>query len=67
MLEYWSGFPFPPPGDLPHPGIEPMSPTLADGFFKAELNPPANAGDKRDTGLIPGLGRSSGGEHGNPL
>ena len=20
--EYWSGWPFPPPGDLPHPGIE---------------------------------------------
>ena len=24
--EYWSGLPYPPPGDLPHPGIEPMSP-----------------------------------------
>ena len=24
--EYWSGLPFPPPGDLPHPGSEPMSP-----------------------------------------
>ena len=23
--EYWSGWPFPPPGDLPHPGIEPAS------------------------------------------
>ena len=23
--EYWSGFPFPTPGDLPDPGIEPMS------------------------------------------
>ena len=30
-------------------------------------NPPANAGDIRDTGLIPGLGRCSGGGHGNPL
>ena len=30
-------------------------------------NPPANAGDARDTGLIPGLGRSLGGGHGNPL
>ena len=29
--------------------------------------PPANAGDIRDMGLIPGLGRSPGGEHGNPL
>ena len=34
--EYWSGLPCPPPGDLPHPGIEPaslMSPALADRFF----------------------------------
>ncbi|ELR46456.1 hypothetical protein M91_05097, partial [Bos mutus] len=34
--EYWSGLPFPPPGDLPNPGIEPMSlvsPALASGFF----------------------------------
>ena len=30
-------------------------------------NPPADAGDERDTGLIPGLGRSPGGRHGNPL
>ena len=30
-------------------------------------NPPANAGDIRDTGLIPGSGRSPEGEHGNPL
>ena len=30
-------------------------------------NPPANAGDIRDVGLIPGLGRSAGGGHGNPL
>ena len=26
--EYWSGLPFPPPGDLPHAGIEPRSPAL---------------------------------------
>ena len=30
-------------------------------------NLPANAGDVRDMGLIPGLGRSPGGGHGNPL
>ena len=30
-------------------------------------NPPANAGDVTDTGLIPGLGRSLGGGNGNPL
>ena len=29
-------------------------------------NPPANAGDIRNLDLIPGLGRSSGGGHGNP-
>ena len=27
--EYWGGLPFPPPGDLPNPGIEPTSPALA--------------------------------------
>ena len=30
-------------------------------------NPPANAADVRDAGSIPGLGRSPGGGHGNPL
>ena len=30
-------------------------------------NPTANAGGSRDAGLIPGLGRSLGGEHGSPL
>ena len=30
-------------------------------------NPPANAGDIRDLGLIPGLGRSPGGGNGDPL
>ena len=30
-------------------------------------SPPASAGDVRDTGSIPGLGRSPGGGHGNPL
>ena len=32
-----------------------------------EKNLPANAGDIRGMGLIPGLGRSPGGGHGNPL
>ena len=31
--EYWSGLPFPPPRDLPRPGIKPMFPALAGGFF----------------------------------
>ena len=37
--EYWSGLPFPPPGDLSDPGIEPaspVSPALAGGFFTNE-------------------------------
>ena len=46
--EYWSGWPCPPPGDLPDPGIEPFplrSPTLAGRFFttsttwEAQLTP----------------------------
>ena len=35
--EYWSGLPFPSPGDLPNPGIQPASPVLAGGFFTTEL------------------------------
>ena len=34
--EYWSGLPFPPPGDLPDPKIEPVSPALAGGFFTTD-------------------------------
>ena len=32
---HWSGLPFPSPGDLPHPGIEPRSPAL-----QADPSPP---------------------------
>ena len=28
--EYWSGLPFPPPGDLTNPGMETVSPTLQE-------------------------------------
>ena len=34
--EYWSGLPFPPPGDHPDPGIELESPALAGRFFTIE-------------------------------
>ena len=34
--EYWSGVPFPSPGDLPHSGMEPASAALAGGFFTTE-------------------------------
>ena len=34
--EYWSGFPFPSPGNLPDPGIEPRSPTLQADSLPSE-------------------------------
>ena len=34
--EYWSRLPFPPPGDLPNTGINPMSLELAGGFFTTD-------------------------------
>ena len=34
--EYWSGLPFPSPGDLPDPEIESMSPASAGGLFTTE-------------------------------
>ena len=34
--KYWSGLPFPSPGDLPNPGFEPTSPALSGGFFTTE-------------------------------
>ena len=38
--EYWSGLPCPPPGDLPHPGIEPSSPALqADSLPEPPAKP----------------------------
>ena len=46
--EYWSGLPFPPPGDLPNPGMELESPALAGGFFITEPHgkPPVYSGRK---------------------
>ena len=111
--EYWSGEPFPSPGDLGNPGIEPRSPALQVDSLPAEpqgkpkntgvgslcllqrifltqesnqgllhcrrilcqlsyqgspvvKNLPANAGDLRDAGSIPGSGRSLEG-NGSPL
>ena len=59
--EYWSGLPFPASEDLPDPGIESISPVLV------LKNLPANAGDIRDVGLIPGMGKSPGVRNGNML
>jgi len=44
--EYWSGFPFPPPGYVPNPGIElasPMSPAVQEDSLTLEpLGKPYN-------------------------
>ena len=48
LQEYWSGVIFPPPGDFPDPGIEPMSlmsPALAGGFFSTSATWEAQVGD----------------------
>ena len=43
--EYWSGQPFPTPGDLPNPGIEPRSPTLqVDSLLSETPEKPKNNG-----------------------
>ena len=62
--EYCSGLPFPSPGDLPHPGIEPGSPTLRADSLPSELpGKPKNIGvgsqslfqgDLPDPGIKPG-------------
>ena len=38
--EYWSGLRFPPPGDLPDPGIEPVSPTSKVDSLPLTAEPP---------------------------
>ena len=40
--EYWSGLPFPSPGDLPNPGIKPRSPALQADSLPSE--PPGKPG-----------------------
>ena len=48
--EYWSGLPFPFPGDLPNPGIKPGSPALqADFFLPTELPGKPKCEHLRDT------------------
>ena len=44
--EYWSGLPFPSPGDLPDSGIEPTSPALQADALTSE--PPGKPGGKED-------------------
>ena len=42
--EYWSGLPFPSPGELPNPGIEPKSPALQADALTSE--PPGKKNSK---------------------
>ena len=44
--EYWSGYLFPSPGDLPNPGIEPRSPAL-----QADSLPPEPQGKPKNIGV----------------
>ena len=43
--EYWNGLPFPPPGDLPNPRIEPMSPALQADSLLSEPPGEFSAGE----------------------
>ena len=68
--EYWSGFPCPPPGDLPDPGVKPrslMSPALADSGFPGGSTGKESVCSAGDLGLIPGLERSPGEGKGYPI
>ena len=49
--EYWSGLPFPSPGVVLDPGIEPGSPSLAGGFFTTE--PPGQLAHRIGPNLTP--------------
>ena len=53
--EYWSGLPFPSPGDLPNPGLKLeslMSPALAGGFFTASATWEVHSGSTVFTSVI---------------
>ena len=50
--EYWSGLPFPSPGDLPNPRVEPRSPALQQTLYcLSHLGSPVGTGAQ----LLPGL------------
>ena len=49
--EYWSGLPFPSPGDLPHPGIKPRSPVLQEDALPSE--PPGKPGNHNSILFVP--------------
>ena len=67
--EYWNGLPFPSPGDLLDLGIKLKSSALwadSTGFPRGSAGKESTC-NGQDLGLIPGLGRSPGDGHGNPL
>ena len=45
--EYWSGLPFPSPGDLPDPGIEPGSPTMQADALSHQGSPKVSIEDDK--------------------
>ena len=51
--EYWSGLPFPSPGDLPDPGIKPRSPALQVDALLIELRGKPTV--KQQIGAIGGI------------
>ena len=68
--EYWSGLPFPSPGDLPNPGIEPESPALQVDSLSSESPAVKNLPAMQKTQemhVVPGSGRFPGGGYGKPL
>ena len=46
--EYWSGMPFPSPGDIPNRGIKTTTPVLAGGFLTTEPPGKPKTGNVKD-------------------
>ena len=63
--EYWSGLSFPPPGDLPDPGMEPRSPALQGDSLPSE--PQGNRCYAKSFQLCPTLCDPIDGSHQAPL
>ena len=51
--EYWSGLPFPSPGDLPNPGVEPGSPALQADSLPSEPLRDVNSEDSKQLDEAP--------------
>ena len=65
--EDWSGLPFPSPGDLPDPGIQPRSPTLTGRFFTTEpLGKPIYLSDQISCSVVSDSLRPHESQHARP-